>query len=98
MACEKDTKTMSEKAQKENKIENNKKEDKMEQNGVLVLKQMPEFKAEAYNAETGHYVEVNSEDYKGKWTIVCFYPAVFTFVCPTEIAAMNASLDVIKVN
>ncbi len=65
----------------------------MEQNGVLVLKPMPEFKMEAYNAATGHYVEVNSDDYKGKWTVICFYPADFTFVCPTEIAAMNASLD-----
>ncbi|WP_292657999.1 peroxiredoxin [Nitratifractor sp.] len=66
------------------------------QAGVLVLKNMPEFKAEAYNAETGHYTEVSSEDYKGKWTVVCFYPADFTFVCPTEIAAMNAHLDTIK--
>jgi len=68
----------------------------MEQNGVLVLKPMPEFKMEAFDAATGHYVEVKSEDYKGKWTVICFYPADFTFVCPTEIAAMNASLDVIK--
>jgi peroxiredoxin (alkyl hydroperoxide reductase subunit C) len=68
----------------------------MEQSGVLVLKPMPEFKMEAYNAETGKYVEVSSEDYKGKWTVICFYPADFTFVCPTEIAAMNASLDEIE--
>ncbi len=68
----------------------------MEQSGVLVLKPMPEFKLEAYNAATGKYVEVSSEDYKGKWTVICFYPADFTFVCPTEIAAMNASLDEIN--
>jgi peroxiredoxin (alkyl hydroperoxide reductase subunit C) len=68
----------------------------MEQNGVLVLKQMPAFEMNAYNAETGHYTKVSSEDYKGKWTVICFYPADYTFVCPTEIAAMNASLDVIK--
>ena len=36
---------------------------------------------------------VSSEDYKGKWSVVCFYPADFTFVCPTEIAAMNAKYD-----
>ena len=64
----------------------------MEQSGVLVLKPMPEFKLEAFNAATGHYVDVKSEDFKGKWTVICFYPADFTFVCPTEIAAMNASL------
>ncbi len=68
----------------------------MEQSGVLVMKQMPEFKMEAYDAATGHYIEVSDENYKGKWTVICFYPADFTFVCPTEIAAMNAHLDTIK--
>jgi peroxiredoxin (alkyl hydroperoxide reductase subunit C) len=65
------------------------------QAGVLVLKPMPEFEMEAYDAATGHYKTVKSDDYKGKWTVICFYPADFTFVCPTEIAAMNAKLDVI---
>jgi peroxiredoxin (alkyl hydroperoxide reductase subunit C) len=48
---------------------------------------------DAYNSATGHYETVSSEDYKGKWCVVCFYPADFTFVCPTEIAAMNAKYD-----
>jgi len=61
------------------------------QEGVLVLKNMPQFKTEAYDAATGHYKEVSSDDFKGKWSVVCFYPADFTFVCPTEIAAMNAA-------
>ncbi len=30
---------------------------------------------------------------KSRWAVVCFYPADFTFVCPTEIAAMNAKAD-----
>ncbi len=68
-----------------------KKEEKM--SSSLVLRKAPAFKMDAYNAKTGHYVSVNSEDYKGKWTVVCFYPADFTFVCPTEIAAMNAKYD-----
>ena len=59
----------------------------------LVLRKAPEFKMDAYDSKTGHYITVNSEDYKGKWTVVCFYPADFTFVCPTEIAAMNAKYD-----
>ena len=59
----------------------------------LVLKKAPEFKMDAYDAKTGHYTVVQSEDYKGKWHVVCFYPADFTFVCPTEIAAMNAKYD-----
>jgi len=93
MAC--DTKNTNEEETQQTKTEETK-ENEMEQNGVLVLKPMPEFKLEAYNAETGHYTEVSSEDYKGKWTVVCFYPADFTFVCPTEIAAMNSQLDIIK--
>lgn len=60
---------------------------------TMVLRRMPEFKMSAYNAATGHYTTVSSEDYKGKWTVICFYPADFTFVCPTEIAAMNAKYD-----
>lgn len=59
----------------------------------LVLRQEPEFKMDAYDSATGHYTNVSSEDYKGKWHVVCFYPADFTFVCPTEIAAMNAKYD-----
>ena len=59
----------------------------------LVTQKAPEFKMDAYDAKTGHYTEVSSEDYKGKWHVVCFYPADFTFVCPTELAAMNAKYD-----
>ncbi len=95
MACDKPTEateTENQTPEKESTMEEN----IQSQAGVLVLKEMPEFKMEAYNAETGHYTEVSSEDLKGKWAVVCFYPADFTFVCPTEIAAMNAHLDTIK--
>ena len=60
---------------------------------TMVRRLMPEFEMEAYDAKTGHYTTVSSEDYKGKWAVVCFYPADFTFVCPTEIAAMNAKYE-----
>jgi len=59
----------------------------------MVRREMPQFTMDAYDAKTGHYITVSSEDYKGKWAVVCFYPADFTFVCPTEIAAMNAKYD-----
>ena len=32
---------------------------------------------------------ITSEDYKGKWKVLFFWPKDFTFVCPTEIAAFN---------
>ncbi|MDD4430288.1 MAG: peroxiredoxin [Bacteroidales bacterium] len=60
---------------------------------TMVRQMMPEFEMEAYDAKTGHYKTVSSKDYQGKWAVVCFYPADFTFVCPTEIAAMNAHYD-----
>lgn len=59
----------------------------------MVLQKTPAFKMNAYDAKTGHYKTVSSDDYKGKWHVICFYPADFTFVCPTEIAAMNAKYD-----
>ncbi|MGA1178074.1 MAG: peroxiredoxin [Burkholderiaceae bacterium] len=59
----------------------------------MVRQEMPEFEMDAYDSSTGHYISVSSADYKGRWAVVCFYPADFTFVCPTEIAAMNAKAD-----
>ncbi len=41
------------------------------------------FKAEAFH--NGAFVPVSEENLKGKWSVVVFYPADFTFVCPTEL-------------
>lgn len=41
------------------------------------------FKATAYHQ--GKFVDVSSESIKGKWSVFVFYPADFTFVCPTEL-------------
>ncbi len=41
------------------------------------------FKAEAYR--NGEFITVTDADLKGKWSVVFFYPADFTFVCPTEL-------------
>ena len=45
------------------------------------------FVAQAYRQ--GQFVEVTEADLKGKWSIVFFYPADFTFVCPTELADLQ---------
>ena len=45
--------------------------------------QMPEYKVQAF--QNGSFKTVSSEDVKGKWAIFFFYPADFTFVCPTEL-------------
>jgi len=41
------------------------------------------FKAQAF--KNGQFVEVTDASLKGKWSVVFFYPADFTFVCPTEL-------------
>ena len=41
------------------------------------------FKATAYH--NGEFVQVTDADLKGQWSVFFFYPADFTFVCPTEL-------------
>jgi peroxiredoxin (alkyl hydroperoxide reductase subunit C) len=49
----------------------------------LINTEVKPFKATAYH--NGKFVEVTEADLKGKWSVVFFYPADFTFVCPTEL-------------
>ena len=49
----------------------------------LINTEIKPFKASAYKA--GKFIEVSDADLKGKWSVVVFYPADFTFVCPTEL-------------
>ena len=49
----------------------------------LINTEVKPFKAQAF--KTGKFVEVSEADLKGKWSVVFFYPADFTFVCPTEL-------------
>ncbi len=44
------------------------------------------FTAQAY--QDGKFITVSDADLKGKWSIFFFYPADFTFVCPTELGDM----------
>ena len=38
---------------------------------------------------SGAFVDVSSDDFRGKWNVVFFYPGDFTFVCPTELADLQ---------
>ena len=49
----------------------------------IINAQAPEFKVQAFH--NGSFKEVSSADIAGKWAIFFFYPADFTFVCPTEL-------------
>ncbi len=49
----------------------------------IINSKIAPFKAQAYH--NGKFVTVTDADLKGKWSIFFFYPADFTFVCPTEL-------------
>jgi NADH-dependent peroxiredoxin subunit C len=49
----------------------------------LINTQIKPFKATAYH--NGKFVTLTDNDLKGKWSVFVFYPADFTFVCPTEL-------------
>ena len=49
----------------------------------LINTKIKPFKATAYH--NGNFVPVSDADLKGKWSVFVFYPADFTFVCPTEL-------------
>lgn len=53
---------------------------------TLINTQIPTFKVQAYHKDG--FKTVSNEDLKGKWSIFFFYPADFTFVCPTELGDM----------
>ena len=52
------------------------------------------FKAQAFHA--GKFVPVTEANLKGKWSVVFFYPADFTFVCPTELGDLADHYDTFK--
>jgi peroxiredoxin (alkyl hydroperoxide reductase subunit C) len=53
---------------------------------TLINSKIPDFKVQAYHNDK--FVTVSQNDLKGKWSIFFFYPADFTFVCPTELGDM----------
>lgn len=60
----------------------------------LIGKEVLPFKAQAYH--NGKFIEVSDADFKGKWSVVCFYPADFTFVCPTELEDLQDHYATLK--
>lgn len=53
---------------------------------TLINTRIPDFKVQAYHE--GLFKTVTQDDLRGKWSVFFFYPADFTFVCPTELGDM----------
>ncbi len=49
----------------------------------VINTQIKPFTAQAF--KNGEFIQVTEADLKGKWSVFFFYPADFTFVCPTEL-------------
>ena len=53
------------------------------------------FKATAFQADKDFF-EVTEKDIDGKWAVFFFYPADFTFVCPTELEDLGSQYETLK--
>ena len=49
----------------------------------LINTEIKPFKADAFR--NGEFIQVTEADLKGKWSVLIFMPAAFTFNCPTEV-------------
>ena len=63
---------------------------------AFIGKTLPEFELDAYNPAKDEFTTVSSEDLKGDWKVLIFYPADFTFVCPTELEDMQDNYEALK--
>ncbi|MDQ0414076.1 alkyl hydroperoxide reductase subunit C [Mesobacillus stamsii] len=61
---------------------------------ALIGTQVLPFTANAFH--NGEFITVTEENLKGKWSVVVFYPADFTFVCPIELEDMQNEYATLK--
>ncbi|MFC6670528.1 alkyl hydroperoxide reductase subunit C [Marinobacterium aestuariivivens] len=60
----------------------------------LINTEIKPFQATAF--QNGEFVEVTEASLKGQWSVVFFYPADFTFVCPTELGDLADHYEELK--
>ncbi len=60
----------------------------------LINTEVKPFQATAFH--NGEFVEVNEAQLKGQWSVFFFYPADFTFVCPTELGDLADNYEELK--
>jgi peroxiredoxin (alkyl hydroperoxide reductase subunit C) len=52
----------------------------------MIGRKLPSMELNAF--QDNEFKKINLDEYRGKWVILFFYPADFTFVCPTELEEM----------
>ena len=57
----------------------------------LINKEVEDFAVQAF--VNGEFKKITKADIMGKWTVFFFYPADFTFVCPTELADLQNKME-----
>ena len=64
----------------------------------LINTSIKPFNAKAYHAkdEYGEFVDITEETLNGHWSVFVFYPADFTFVCPTELSDLSDHYEELK--
>lgn len=60
----------------------------------LIGSEVKPFSASAFH--NGEFVDLTDANLRGKWSVVCFYPADFTFVCPTELEDLQNQYATLK--
>ncbi|MAF36127.1 peroxiredoxin [archaeon] len=53
---------------------------------VTINEKAPEFSTDAFH--NGEITNIKLRNYQSKWVVLFFYPADFTFVCPTELSEL----------
>ncbi len=53
----------------------------------LINSTIQPFKVQAF--KTGKFIEITDQSLKGKWSVLIFMPAAFTFNCPTEVSCQT---------
>jgi peroxiredoxin len=61
---------------------------------TLINTTIPDFSVQAFH--NGEFKTVTKKDLMGKWSVFFFYPADFTFVCPTELGDMAGKHEEFK--
>lgn len=60
----------------------------------IINMSLPEFSVQAFHQ--GKFKTITTQDLLGKWSILFFYPADFSFVCPTELEDMAEQYDTLQ--